>query len=135
MSTVDQSLRDAIARAGERSKRLEELDNKITSIIVDLEQRLRAVVSVRIDAEMVGGGRLVFGKHNGSWAFIVEGRGANKGLLTSASREVRSRVLTDGTMLRLITEAPAQLDEQIRQRRLALTAADDVVALLGRTEP
>lgn len=139
-------LKEIVADLGPRRITLDKLDLQILNAIQALEERLRARISTRvttvIETTGTAGGPewaeiLTFGKHDGQWQFLIENGDISdpedwkRQPLSSASREKRARVFTEGFLEKLVREAAQQLDGQISERKQAVKIAENLIDALG----
>lgn len=124
------NLRDQLTALGPLQARLDDIDTKLSTMIVRIEELLRGHLSVRITTPMPGGDLLMFGKHNGFWRLLVEHRGSTTALV-ECSRELRAAAFQGRHIEQLILDANAQLTDQIERRNEAIKAADRISTLLA----
>lgn len=128
----------------ERSVELDRLDDKLGALIRRIESVLRTQISTRISHEFdpdPNDGEvelLTFGKHDGKFMLLLEHGVQDFGAvdiktctpLLSTSREMRTRVFTEGYVEQLIRSAHAQVSQQIMMREKALAAAEQIANAL-----
>lgn len=127
---IKQALDQIVAVHG----RLNDLDTQLSCAIRDVEVSIRTYVSTRIAIQVrLANGvdvTLAFGKHDGKWCLVLEDD-VQRAPLLSAPRDVRADMFAGGHIARLISEAGAQVAQQIAEREVAVRAAHGLVAALG----
>ncbi len=125
------TLAESLRAAKERNATLSDADTRIAETITALEEALRAHINIRIRIPIDDQRFLAFGKIGGAWRLLVEGAKEQQAL-ASSPRDVRTMVLADGLVEKLIRDAAAQLDKQIEERRRALDAASTIFNALNK---
>jgi hypothetical protein len=140
-------LQEVVAELAPRRQTLSALDNKLSELLRTIEEKFRDHVSTRVSTcinsvmqEEIGSSwveMLTFGKWDNKWQLLLESGDDDDPenwkvqLLSSAPREKRVQVLTEGHMEKLIREASKQLDAQIADREKAVQIADALVVVLN----
>lgn len=137
------SLATVLSKIAKRRGDLDTLDTKLTESVTTLEEKLRNHISTRVSTVIQEGDpfddqeRLIFGKWDGRWQFLIETGGFDSPEnwktqpLVNASREMRVRVFTGGFMEKLVREAEQQLEAQIAEREKAMKVASNLIEALG----
>lgn len=129
-NTQPRALAKVLGELSVRNQKLNELDSQLSELIVRIEQGLSTHFSVRLERSIGNDGEaLVFGKLDGQWRlFVGNERFDSVTPLTSASRETRARMFSDGHAEALFRDAVASLDHQIVARGAAVANAAALAA-------
>lgn len=122
----------AIGEITSASTALNEADDQLATAIVGIEQLLSTHIGTRVEVPCTGEkfARIAFGKQDGGWHLLVEQNGQWT-VLSKASREVRACALAGGHVKRLVIDSADQIRNQVVSRRLAASAANELLALLN----
>lgn len=108
---------------------LNSLDSEITSIITNIEVKLRGRFSVRLRIDIGDNRTFSFGKWDGLWQLYVTGENDEVCPAKSLPRDQRHQVF--GWVRKLIEDAPGQIERMIDERR---SACADGMSLLKSFE-
>ena len=124
-------LDDQLVTIDTRMDELNKLDDMIAAQIQLLHSKLHAHLNVRTFVpwtEMAG--TLIWGRRPAGW-MLFEDTSGNETPITSCSREIRSKLFESEIVPELITASSNQLQQSIAQRKLAIAAAEKLLAALG----
>lgn len=127
---MSDAVKKALDHAATRRPLIDSLDDKVSAAIINIETAMRRHFSVRIEVDIGDGDALAFGKHGGKWC-LIWCHGEDETPLVSAPRDIRSEALALGQIDKLLVASVDQLDEDIKQRELALAQADWLIEALG----
>jgi hypothetical protein len=135
-------LKKIVGGLAPRTAQISELDNTISTATKRLEEGLRAHISTRVSTTLQASDdgmwieQLTFGKFDGRWQLLIESGEIDDENdwkttpLVSAPRETRLNAFNNGHVEKLIRNALAQLDAQIKERVAAVEIAGRLIAVL-----
>jgi hypothetical protein len=124
-------LTDVLAQIKLRSRRIDEMDTKISELIGVIETSLRTHVNIRIEVSLNDHETLAFGKSNGQWRLLVITNTGEETPLASCPRATRVRVFSERNIDRLLADGIVQIDNNIKMREIALEKATELIAALS----